>query len=118
MESFNGTNSDHHSSKDGKLSLIALVGKSNGELTDDDKYEVEGIFQNHATGWMILSPIYRTDSKNISARSARTEGKNLYVESMACEKEAGFYDPQGFYRELSERGYCLVDSKLGYAKLN
>ena len=113
MESFNGTNSNHRSNEDGRLSLRALVGRSNGELTDDDKYEIEGIFQNHSTGWAILSPLYRTDSRSISARPARTEGKNLYIESMACEKGAGFHDFQGFYRELSERGYSLVDYRLG-----
>jgi hypothetical protein len=113
MENCNGTNASHRPNKDGSLSLAALVGKSKGELTEDDKYEIEGIFQNHTVGWTILSPMYRTDSRNISTRPAKAEGKNLYIESMAYEKGAACYDAQGFYREISERGYCLVDSKVG-----
>lgn len=82
-------------------------------MEDDDRYEIEGIMQENANGWMILNPIYRTDSRSVSTKSEKVaNGARMYLETQVLEKGAMFYDVQGFYRELSERGYSLVDSRL------
>ena len=46
-----------------------------------------------------------TDSVKIDELIGDKEGKNFYI-SMSVE------DPQGIYREISEKGYTLIASKI------
>ncbi len=98
--------------KVGGMKLQAIVGRSKGKITKDDRYEIESILQDYSTGWITLSSAYRTKSRDISSLSKTERGKNLYIETMALKEGARFYDPQGFYRELSEWGYSLIDSRI------
>ena len=98
--------------KVGGIKLQAIVGRSKGKITKDDRYEIEGILQDYSTGWITLSSAYRTKSRDISSPSKTDGGKNLYIETIAQEEGARFYDPQGFYKELSEWGYSLIDSRI------
>ena len=98
--------------KVGGMKLQAIIGRSKGKMTKDDRYEIESILQDYSTGWITFSSAYRTKSRNISSPSYAESGKNLYIETIAQEEGARFYDPQGFYRELLEQGYSLVDSRI------
>lgn len=110
------------------LKLTAIIGKIKGRcftypngrtiektgdrINDDDRYEIEGILQDYSTGWVTLNSAYRTDSRSISSLRKTKEGEYLYVSTAPLEAGARLHDPQGFYRELSEWGYSLIDSRI------
>ena len=93
------------------MKIKAIIGR-NGGIDDSDLDEIEGIFGNNSEGWNILSPQYRTNSSNVRDATPDSNGRNACVTSMPCEENARFNDPQGFYRELSSRGYIVRDSKV------
>ncbi len=82
-----------------------IIDATNDRIDDDDRYEIEGILQDYSIGWVTFSSAYRTDSRDTSSPLKTEKGKNLYIETRAREEGTRFYDPQGFCRELSERGY-------------
>lgn len=94
------------------MKLKAIIGKVNGRINDNDKYEVEGMFQAHSVGWTVTSSVHQTNSGNVLAPIQDKTGKNLYIESMEFRRGARFCDPQGFFRKLAEHDYSVIDSKI------
>lgn len=122
LEALASTEPPRNISRVNGVRLKAIIGKTkNGQIsrldnskgmTDDDIDEIKGILQGYSVGWMTFKSAYRTNSKDISTTSGPEKGRRLYIETDAGEEGANFYDPQGFYKELSEWGYSLVDSRI------
>lgn len=94
------------------MNIKAIVSKTRGALNDMDRYNIEGILQANSIGWVVASPLFRTNSTDLSSVVKAENGSNVYLESMPAEDASRFYDLQGFYRDLSKYGYSLIKSKI------